>query len=244
MFKLKELNMFEPHKIKETQECKVFFTSDTHFCHDREFILSKRGYKNINEHDEGIIEKWNTVVRPTDIVVHCGDFLLGVGEKSLERFEEIANRLNGKIFYIWGNHNAGVKTKYKKVLDNYGFGKSSSLKDVYPVGFGTNNGSFSFVGYQLLLEVTTQEQKKHIFFCSHFAHRIWIDSHKGRVNHISGHSHGSDPLSQPDYLGEKRLDVGIENFDTPITVKQVVDIFDKKGVYQIDHHNETINPSF
>jgi len=41
---------------------------------------------------------------------------------------------------------------------------------------------------------------------------LWIDSHKGKIWHVSGHSHGSDPESQPDYPFNKRVDAGIENF--------------------------------
>ena len=41
---------------------KIWFTSDLHFGHDREFLWGPRGFENIQEHDAVIFEKWNSVV--------------------------------------------------------------------------------------------------------------------------------------------------------------------------------------
>ena len=35
----------------------VFFTSDTHFCHDRGFVYEPRGFKNIEEMNEAIAKR-------------------------------------------------------------------------------------------------------------------------------------------------------------------------------------------
>jgi calcineurin-like phosphoesterase family protein len=36
-------------------EKKIWFTSDTHFGHQKEFIWGPRGFKSSKEHDEAII---------------------------------------------------------------------------------------------------------------------------------------------------------------------------------------------
>ena len=85
---------------------EIFFTSDTHFCHRQEFLWSPRGFSNVEEMNEAIIERWNKVVKPEDIVYHLGDTMLNDNEKGIECFK----RLNGQIFIIWGNHDTQNRT--------------------------------------------------------------------------------------------------------------------------------------
>lgn len=222
--------MYQKFTFNETESKRIWFTSDTHFFHDRDFILNPRGYENIQEHDDGLIEKWNATVNHGDTIIHCGDFLLGAGQKSKEKFYELINKLHGNIIYLWGNHNAGVSEVYKDLVKQR---CGTDVEEVYPLKIQTKHGTFTYRGHNLLVKVNKYSPKminhNRYLFCSHFAHRIWIDSHKGHVWHISGHSHGSDPESQPDFRGVKRLDVGIENFGRPIGIGEIEEIMNKKG---------------
>ena len=78
----------------------IFFTSDTHFGHNNILKYTQRPYANINEHDEGLIANWNSVVSPDSIVFHLGD----VAFASPERAAEILSQLNGHKILILGNH--------------------------------------------------------------------------------------------------------------------------------------------
>lgn len=73
---------------------KVWFTADTHFGHERTLELSKRPYKNVEEMDNDIIQKWNSVVKEDDTVYHLGDF----GNYDIRKL------LNGKIILLYGNY--------------------------------------------------------------------------------------------------------------------------------------------
>lgn len=53
---------------------KTFYTSDTHFGHQRTLDLSRRPFKNIKEMNEVMIDRWNNIVGPKDVVYHLGDF--------------------------------------------------------------------------------------------------------------------------------------------------------------------------
>jgi len=53
---------------------KIFFTSDTHFNHDREWVFKARGFSNIKEHNDCLIKNINELVRENDILFHLGDF--------------------------------------------------------------------------------------------------------------------------------------------------------------------------
>lgn len=87
----------------------IFLTSDTHFNHLN--ILSyepeSRPFANVEEMNEVIIERWNSVVSPEDEVYHLGDFFMG----QLTGIEPILNRLNGKITLIRGNHDQKNRIK-------------------------------------------------------------------------------------------------------------------------------------
>ena len=89
---------------------KIFLTSDTHFGHDREFLWGPRGFTSSQEHDEAIIQNWNEVVSPDDIVYHCGDLMLGDNTYGIE----CVKRLNGHIKLIRGNHDTDAKIKMYK----------------------------------------------------------------------------------------------------------------------------------
>lgn len=79
---------------------EIFFTSDTHFAHDREFIWKSRGFNSVQEMDDEIIKRWNSIVSPEDIVYHLGDVYLGNEENGLKCLDQ----LNGHFFFILGNH--------------------------------------------------------------------------------------------------------------------------------------------
>lgn len=77
-----------------------WFTSDTHFGHKNIIRYANRPYTDTNHMDEGIINNWNSVVKPEDRVFHLGDF----GLTNSNRCQSILNRLNGQKHLIVGNH--------------------------------------------------------------------------------------------------------------------------------------------
>lgn len=78
----------------------IWFTSDLHLNHDKAFLYEPRGFTNIKEMNEAIIENWNSVVKPGDIVYNLGDSLMGDKAEGIELYK----KLNGTSFMIWGNH--------------------------------------------------------------------------------------------------------------------------------------------
>lgn len=51
----------------------VFFTADTHFGDHRTINIQKRPFDSVAAMDAVLIERWNAVVGPGDIVWHLGD---------------------------------------------------------------------------------------------------------------------------------------------------------------------------
>lgn len=95
--------MFEnikPLKFKSSDNSKIFLTSDLHFNHRNIIEFCNRPFKDVDEMQEVLIENWNSVVRPQDIVFNLGDFAFAPNWKWIE----ILKRLNGKHYLILGNH--------------------------------------------------------------------------------------------------------------------------------------------
>ena len=82
--------------ITKFPESGIFFTSDTHFCHKKILEFCDRPWNSIEEHDEALIDNWNSIITPDDTVFHLGDFCFGGAPK----WKEILKQLNGHIYLI------------------------------------------------------------------------------------------------------------------------------------------------
>jgi calcineurin-like phosphoesterase family protein len=80
----------------------IFVVSDTHFSHKNiiTYCEQSRAFNNVEDMNEHIVEKWNSVVSPDDTVYHLGDCFMG----PRETVAKYGSRLNGKIHVIPGNH--------------------------------------------------------------------------------------------------------------------------------------------
>ena len=85
----------------------IYFTSDTHFCHIKEFLFTPRGFTNVEDMNSAIIEKWNRTIGPDDEVYHLGDFVMN----DIDAGIELIKQLNGKIHLIRGNHDTDKKVE-------------------------------------------------------------------------------------------------------------------------------------
>jgi calcineurin-like phosphoesterase family protein len=96
-----------------------WFTSDTHFGHAAVIKYDNRPFTSIEEHDEALITRWNSVVHPGDVVRHLGD--VAWHHKELD-IDILLARLNGTKILITGNHDRTNKAvlrskQWAKVCD-------------------------------------------------------------------------------------------------------------------------------
>ena len=91
---------------------KFWYSSDSHFHHRRIIEYCSRPFSSVGEMNQVMIERWNEVVKPDDIVYHCGDFCFG----SLCAVHETVSQLNGHIFLVRGNHD-----RHWKRVESIGF---------------------------------------------------------------------------------------------------------------------------
>jgi calcineurin-like phosphoesterase family protein len=82
----------------------VRFIADLHLSHQN--MATRRGFSTIEEHDEHIIAKWNSVVNKRDVTYILGDVTM---EKSSPY--PLLDRLNGIKHIVLGNHDRRQDTK-------------------------------------------------------------------------------------------------------------------------------------
>ena len=94
----------------------VYVIADTHFNHSGilNFPPRKGLFSSIEEHDQTLIDNWNSVVTKKDIVYHLGD----VGwEKGQYLSKGVLPFLNGRKFLIAGNHDEpAINACFEKVM--------------------------------------------------------------------------------------------------------------------------------
>ena len=95
-----------------------YFTSDTHFGHTNVIKYCDRPFANVEEMNEALIDNWNSVVRPGDLVYHLGDFAF---IKDPEEYIKLIKSLNGQIHLVKGNHDRIDKkvVEYFASISNY-----------------------------------------------------------------------------------------------------------------------------
>ena len=82
----------------------IWVISDTHWQHYNMIHKFKtRPFDTVQEHDEKLIDNWNSVVKPGDKVYHLGDVTFGDKERYISN---IHNRLHGQKRLIVGNHDS------------------------------------------------------------------------------------------------------------------------------------------
>lgn len=178
---------------------KVFFTSDTHFYHTNIIEFCKRPFMDIEDMNETLITNWNKVVGADDIVFHLGDFCLGDSAK----WNRLLDRLNGKIYLIFGNH------------DLRNFRKSYAER-------------FESVAMQMHIEVDNQK-----ICLNHYPFLCYDGSHDGVWQlfghvHTNRNNTGND-AARLKMLFPTQYDVGVDNNDfTPVSYAQVKKVIGKQ----------------
>lgn len=113
---------------------EIFFSADHHFGHENilKYEAATRGhFSNIQDHDEYLIEKWNSVVKKGDTVWHLGDIAFK------QQGQEAMKRLNGWRKLVLGNHDVFNSKVYldcgfQKLFGSVSF-KGLALLSHYPV---------------------------------------------------------------------------------------------------------------
>ncbi len=152
----------------------IYFTSDHHFGHRNIIKYSERPFKDVDEMDQTMIDRWNEKVKPGDKVYHLGDIALC----SPARFNEIMDQLNGDVYLIKGNHEKTAMACRERFV---------WVRDFH----------------ELILDDPDTHKGTQLVALFHYSMKVWNASHWGTY-HLYGHSHGAlpdDPKSRSFDIG-------------------------------------------
>lgn len=181
------------HKFSLSED-KLFFTSDPHYGHVNILKYCHRPFSSIEEHDEELIRLWNETVPEDGIVFILGD----IGFCSESYLKSILNRLNGKIYWIIGNHD------WRRITP------------------GIIN-RFECITQQMVITVDNK-----IVYLNHFPFLCYPDSDRHPVYQFFGHVHsgplsGSSDISRLVHLNKRQYDVGVDNNEfKPISFQDIM----------------------
>lgn len=166
----------------DISQTNVFFTSDTHFQHKNIIKYCNRPFQTVAEMDMQMIENWNTLVKPDDIVFHAGDFCFG----SKKSWNHILDSLNGKKYLAAGNHDKNIVTA--KFVD---------IQQIFNIRIIGDN------------EMSSDGQR--ITIC-HYPMLSWHQSHRGAwqlFGHVHGNLI-NDGFEYPSKLTPNQMDIGVD----------------------------------
>jgi calcineurin-like phosphoesterase family protein len=216
-------------KINLSPGQNLYFTSDTHYGHSNICSATTkwenpegnvRQFSSLEEMNSTIINNINSVIKPSDILFHLGDWSFG----GFDKIEEFRNQINCKnIHIITGNHDHHIENNRGGCQLLF-----SSVNKYLNLNVKWN------VGTPLVMEQR--------FTLMHFPIASWDNMSRG-VIHLHGHVHLPKHLK----LGEGRsLDVGVDGNDMkPYSLDGVMRLVKnqpiKKLVLPQDHHEITEN---
>lgn len=179
----------------------TFFTADQHFNHSAIIEYVERPFKSVEEMNDGLIERWNSVVRRGDTVYALGDFALCGPTKAIG----FLRALNGFIRLVPGGHDKGWLTSRVRV----------ECEGLLVVEAPLISKRFGAV---------------HVTLC-HYPLLSWEKSHYGALHfhgHTHGtigvSSNSADRLFPPGQGPGYRIDVGVDCWDfKPVALDQLLD---------------------
>lgn len=209
---------------------KIYFWSDLHFCHAKDFILNPRGFSDSESHKKFIIDSWNSTVPEDGVVFLLGDSVIGAGKDSENVFCDLFSKLNYKEIYIMaGNHAAGYKSIFASLIKN-----ERKIDEYYRLlTFFRKNSVAYFIPnyYEIRIDGVLN-------ILSHYPLVSWNEMGKGSM-HFFGHVHSNLDKKQwllDNYLIGRCLEVTPEKIRKPISFLEAKEILEKRSPLQIDHH--------
>ena len=134
----------------------IYFLSDLHLFHDREFVWKVRGFRNVEHMNDTILENIYKTISAEDDFYLLGDLALGTDS---ERIRNTAAGLPGKVHLIIGNHDTDSKVKIYKELPNF-------AEVVYSTVICVNKREL-FLSHYPVLTAEHSENPKHTVFNIH-----------------------------------------------------------------------------
>ena len=131
---------------------KVFVTSNLQLGRPAAIKTYKRDFKSVDEMNDALINKWNSIITNKDVVYHLGNFALDP-----KTAQDALLRLNGTIYFSLGEHDKAIETLSEKNLFRPGVSIVKCLEELpelnsvisyWPLGtWPKKTKNYSIIGY-------------------------------------------------------------------------------------------------
>jgi hypothetical protein len=247
-------------KIRRNDYENIYFASDFHYNHRRDFIWTPRGFTKFEDHDKFIEDECDKLTKK-DLLIYLGDFSLNSDD---EKTWNLVKRIKADIIYVAGNHESVMSRIYKNALKGwikYAMGETyMSAYEKYPyVIFPFTIGKEKQIGTpgEGIPNSTKEDWDKIVFYgeevnlsignlnlyCRHMAPLIWDHMKEDSFPALCGHSHGNCEKINIYHREGKILDVGVDNAliynkTAFFRFEDIVNIMQTKVTRVHDHHGE------
>jgi len=90
-------NILHPYTAFNSTQEMIYFTADLHLNHHNIIRYCNRPFSNTQDMNNALMDNWNNIVAPKDLIFILGDFCFG----GLSRYSRL---FNGHKVFIKGNH--------------------------------------------------------------------------------------------------------------------------------------------
>lgn len=162
----------------------IWFTSDLHLNHNKDFIYKARGFNTITTMNWSTLFRLKKKVKPEDDLYILGDIALG----ELEDVKLYLKLIPGKVHFIIGNHDTNRKIKYYEEIGWINEGYATVLR----------KGKWRFyLSHYPTLTANYDDDEKHLPLINLFGHthqkNIFWNDNKYMVN-VGVDAHDCAPI--------------------------------------------------
>jgi calcineurin-like phosphoesterase family protein len=217
--------------ISRSANRKVFFWSDIHNKHARDFILKPRNFANPEEAEQETIKRWNAKCTNDDIGFLLGDNVVGAGEKGREAFFNLLHKLNySELFVMPGNHPSGFASLFREMISN---NQCPDKHLRFKFQLNENKTVYLIPNY---FEIVVEGQ---IIIMSHYPILSWNKMKESFM--LYGHVHNNlrkTAWIRDNFMLGKNHDLSIESSPHPLEFAEIQKIMQNKKILKVDHHGE------
>ena len=193
----------------------IWFTSDTHFCHNKPFIYTPRNASSTEEMSERIVEQWNKVVGIEDTVYFLGDIALNDTTAAVEYIK----RLQGNIIWFLGNHDSPKRVE--EVLNKCSNIRVHKHRYATTLRFTVNGQELTFyISHYPTLTANFDDKhfSRHVFSVHGHTHQSgnWMDLNNPFLYHVGVDSHNLAPVHIEEIVADIKNRWNELGLNTPI----------------------------
>lgn len=205
---------------------KVYFGTDFHWHHDREFIWGNRGFADVWSHDAALEQELREKLTDEDLFVYQGDWSLNSQQEDAER---LLKSIPCPIIYIMGNHDQRISRFIQK--------ERTTGAGLF--GVQIKNEEIDIRFYTGVLEIcwVRNDGSKQACSHSHYPQKEWNHMNHGAWS-LSGHVHGNLESGLPTNLDNKCLDLSYDSVGQFLLTFEEVDAIMRKKKNTHFHHGK------